>query len=232
MIFDFRKTRHRLLILGFLILVVFVFFSRSVRQKIWNSTDLTVTVKIQDRIDKSVHLRVADFVGNTMEGASFFAAPEFSVFFVGLLTLVAVTDIRHRKFRLRGLIIPVAFLLVVLAEIYGKTVIHHPAPPFYMIKNPVSVFPKYYINEQYSYPSGHAARAVFMALSLFLVTIKPGNHIIMKCRMGVLVGSVGLIYIALVSLSRIYLGHHWFSDVIGGWLIGVGISILEAAILV
>jgi membrane-associated phospholipid phosphatase len=175
--------------------------------------DFAATVKVQDRIDKSAHLRLASLVDNMMEGPSFFASPEFTSIVVLILTGLA-----FRKRKWRALIIPAAFVLIVLIELYGKSIIHHPSPPFSMIKHTTSVFPANYINEQFSYPSGHAARAIFVALTAWMIFRK-------RLWLGVGLGA----YVLLVALSRIYLGHHWLSDVIGGSLLGSGLGLLTMA---
>jgi undecaprenyl-diphosphatase len=117
-----------------------------------------------------------------------------------------------------------------LAEIYGKNVVHHPAPPFFMIKNPTSIFPKYYINDQFSYPSGHAARAVFLAILVYGLAMKQCVNRTMRKKLLLLVGVLGL-YVGFVSISRIYLGHHWLSDIAGGILLGGGTGILALTVL-
>ena len=119
-----------------------------------------------------------------------------------------------------ALVIPLAFGLMTLAEIYGKSVVHHPAPPYFLLKNPSSVFPKYYVWENFSYPSGHAARAMFLATVLYILTKK-------RARVGIALA----IYVSLISLSRVYLGHHWLSDVIGGTLLGSGSGLLTIPLL-
>ncbi|MEK7499342.1 MAG: phosphatase PAP2 family protein [Patescibacteria group bacterium] len=211
-------------LLGLLLLVVFAVFSKYVKNGGLKNADFAVTVKIQERIDTSSRLRLVDLVGNVMEGATFFASPAFTSIIVVVLTGWAAYDRKKKHWRPGALIIPIAFSLIVMGELYGKSVVHHPAPPFYMIKNPTTIFPKFYINEEFSYPSGHAARAVFLALIAF-ITIRQYNNITMRKRLVLLCG-LG-IYVGLVFVSRIYLGHHWLSDILGGGLLGSGLAFLS-----
>jgi membrane-associated phospholipid phosphatase len=219
------KKRSVLVILSVLFLIFFTLFSWAVKRGAFRSEDFAFTVKVQEAIDTSPRLRLSRLVGEVMEGSTFFASPEFSIIIIIFITIIIF--IKTKKNRLGALVIPALFVLLVLAEIYGKNVVHHPAPPFFMIKNPTTIFPKYYINEQFSYPSGHSSRAVFLALSSFYVlfSIFPMG----KKRM--VLGIICVGYILLVSVSRIYLGHHWLSDVIGGGLVGGGISFIAIGML-
>lgn len=217
-----KKTNIIVLGISVTLLIIFYFFSRSVKYGFLKQTDFNTTVKIQERVDKSSRLRLAGFVDNILEGSTFLASPEMSVIAVGIFTLWVMIDIRKKKIRLRALAIPLLFGLLILGEIYGKSVVHHPAPPFFMIKHPTTIFPQFYINEQFSYPSGHTARAVFLALVIWLLIMQQSNNITMRKKLWIVVG-LG-IYVSLVSVSRIYLGHHWLSDIVGGGLLGLGLG--------
>jgi|SRR3989344_5066427 len=241
MMHSIHKKRIGIVFVGILLLSFFYFFSREVKRGFLKQADFTTTVKIQERIDKSSRLRLTSVIGNVMEGSTFFASPAFTSVVVVLLTLAALFDIRKKstqggpalggKIRLRALVIPVLFGLLVLGEIYGKNVVHHPAPLFFMIKNPITIFPTYYINEQFSYPSGHTARAVFMGFVLLSFITYHVPLVKKNFRKWVIIGGTVFFYVVVVALGRIYLGHHWLSDVIGGGLLGGGFGLLTMGII-
>ncbi len=223
--------KKKLIILGIASLIAFAVFSRQIKQGAMRNVDFAATIKIQERIDNSSRLRMARLVGEVMEGSTFFASPEFSVLAILALTAFAAWDRKNKRIRWRAAAIPVLFALLVLGEVYGKTVVHHPAPPFFMIKNPTTIFPKYYINDEFSYPSGHAARAMFIAL---LVSMCQCINVSVKKRANkknTLIGGLLIAYVGLVSVSRIYLGHHWLSDILGGWFLGGGMAVLALGVL-
>jgi undecaprenyl-diphosphatase len=76
----------------------------------------------------------------------------------------------------------------------------------------------------YSFPSGHAMNSLVFYLGLALVT-----WMVFGRRVGVAVLSAGLVIVVLVGISRVYLGLHYVSDVIGGYAAGL-IWLLVAAV--
>jgi undecaprenyl-diphosphatase len=68
-----------------------------------------------------------------------------------------------------------------------------------------------------SFPSGHATNAIAILLLAALVIATKRRSLALAAALGVSL---------LVGLSRLALGVHWPSDVIGGWLWGVGWALL------
>jgi membrane-associated phospholipid phosphatase len=68
----------------------------------------------------------------------------------------------------------------------------------------------------YGFPSGHAMNSFvfYVALGMVVWTV-PGR------RLGLLVLAGGLLLVLLVGISRVYLGYHYVSDVIGGYSAGL-----------
>lgn len=208
----------KLLLIGFC-LIAFALLSKFEDRQVIRDLDFAVTVKVQDAIDRSTRLRLKALTANVLEGSVFFAGP-----LITSLATVVLTGLAFRKRKLWAFLIPLCFALIVGVELVAKEMVHHPPPSFFMIKNPVSMFPKYHVSEEFSFPSGHAARAVFIG---FLIS--DIGYRIMKKRW-ILWTGVG-IYVFLVSLSKIYLGHHWFSDILAGIFLGSGFGVLTASIV-
>ena len=83
--------------------------------------------------------------------------------------------------------------------------------------------------EGQSYPSGHAAYATaYVAIAIVASRVLPN----LAAKAALVAAMLGVA--ALVGLSRIYLGVHYWSDVAGGWGLGLGIFAVcgAAALLV
>jgi membrane-associated phospholipid phosphatase len=87
----------------------------------------------------------------------------------------------------------------------------------------------YYPETGYSFPSGHSATAMTLYGLLGYFFIRSQK----RTRSRVLIGVLASSLILAVGFSRIYLGVHFLSDVLGGYLLGicwliVGIFLTEA----
>ncbi|PKQ29707.1 MAG: hypothetical protein CVT60_03900 [Actinobacteria bacterium HGW-Actinobacteria-10] len=81
------------------------------------------------------------------------------------------------------------------------------------------------IPDTYSFPSGHALAAfLFFGVLFFVVALEARSF---ATRAWTLAACVTIA--ALVALSRVYLGVHWFGDVVASWIVGSGWLTLCAA---
>lgn len=79
------------------------------------------------------------------------------------------------------------------------------------------------INEtSYSFPSGHsminAALYTIIILLLLKNADKKGKRIIVSISL--------VILFVIIGLSRVYLGVHYFGDVLAGWILGVFVAFI------
>jgi undecaprenyl-diphosphatase len=135
-------------------------------------------------------------------------------FVIPLLAVVAILFYRRRR-------LPEA---IFLAAVYtGSGALNFLLKLLFHRNRPTLPWSPGAVND-YSFPSGHAMNSLVFYLGLALVT-----WLVFGRRVGIAVLSAGAVIVLLVGVSRVYLGFHYVSDVIGGYAAGL-IWLLVAAV--
>jgi undecaprenyl-diphosphatase len=204
--------KKNLPIIGFTLFILFVLFSFLVHKDLFTQFDFNTTVKLQDNIP-----RAFDFLFS-----SFSLIGSFEIASVFLLLILTIFK------KLRAIFTLGLFALFHVFELFGKMYVDHPGPPFMFFRYDINfLFPSSYVQPGSSYPSGHSGRTIFISIIFaFLISkfkIKKEYKILMYLLI--------FIFDTIMLTSRIYLGEHWTSDVIGGGLLGASFAFLSLLFL-
>jgi undecaprenyl-diphosphatase len=129
---------------------------------------------------------------------------------LSLLTLVVVGTLWLRQARHRAAFFAISMAGSAVFTEVGKYFVMRARPPVGDVVGAV-------VDHSYSFPSGHTlTSAVFVIALLCVVTpLAPTQTV----KVFLLVAGSFLEF--GIGLSRLYLGFHWLSDVVGAWLIAV-----------
>lgn len=207
------------LLLSILLFLIFVGFSYLVQKNLFQHFDFDTTVRFQNHIDATLAQR--SWFDTLLSVLSLLGSVEF----IALILLIFLIIKRNLGL---FLLIPAAFAGIHLLELFGKLFVRHPGPPFMFFRYDINfMFPSSYVKPGYSYPSGHAARSTFISVIILYFILKSKRFSPLQKK---IIVSLFLVFNLAMMISRVYLGEHWTSDVIGGSVLGTAFGLFSIAL--
>jgi undecaprenyl-diphosphatase len=181
--------KYWVLLLG---LLIFSLFGSFVAAGLFQNVDFAVK--------NFIELHRVDFLTNIAEAISFLGEKTLVIFLFFIL-LVFLWTKRHRLEAVLAILVFVAGIIATQSEKW-----------YFQIARPTGSLVEI---DGASFPSGHASS---FALLAGIAVIALWSFIHQKWQKNVLV-FVAVLLSILVAISRVYLGAHWTSDVIGGLML-------------
>lgn len=196
----------------FLIFICLTVLSLVVLVNKLKTFDLTITNSVENLIPRSLDLPLSVF-------------SIIGTFEVTTLFLASFLVLRKKQ---NGILVFFLFFIGSVIEILGKTFIHHASPPSRFFRYDLNfIFPSSNFQTGYSFPSGHMMRITFIVVTFLILLFKSKMLISRKKILAISL----VLFLIIMALSRISLGEHWASDVIAGFLLGLGLGLINLKFL-
>jgi undecaprenyl-diphosphatase len=135
-----------------------------------------------------------------------------------LITVIATVLLLIHRRRRQAMVFAGAVILAQAASALLKTYVDRPRP---------QIVPHLDLVYSASFPSGHAMMSPVVYLTLAAI-LAAGER--PQSAKAILLAGAALLVVA-IGVSRVYLGVHWPTDVLGGWALGSAIALAASLVL-
>lgn len=167
-------------------------------------------LRYDDPILLGIHRHASPLVDRLMEGITAFGSP----LLMSVLCAAIVALLLWQKRRGDAAFFAFAVIGAGLLNLLAKAFFGRARPELWL-----SIAPR----SDFSFPSGHAMGTMAVACAVVMLARTP--------RSRVLAITLGIVFVVAVGFSRLYLGVHFPSDILGGWLASLawvcGVSVLR-----
>ena len=193
-------------------IIAFVLFTIFILLGVLIKLDLLVT--IDNLMYKIITIRMNDYITYFYKFITFLGSTEFIIFLcVFFLILFMILKKKNIAVIIPSILLISTIFNTVIKLIFGRS-------------RPEKVL-KLVLEDTYSFPSGHTMAAVSMYGILLYIVLKSNINkklkIVLSCILGILP--------ILVAISRVYLGAHYITDVIGAIILATGILLIEIYVI-
>jgi undecaprenyl-diphosphatase len=130
----------------------------------------------------------------------------FGAVYLMLISITMVFFLIWEKHKHEALVLAIILIMGLVINIFLKQIIQRPRP---------GIMPLV-VETSYSFPSGHAMNSTVFYLAIAFYTY----HFTRKRKLSMLVTFGVIILLLLIGFSRVYLGVHYPSDVVAGYVVG------------
>lgn len=200
--YNTKKTHGQLTLAFYLIVSVFIFCELALQVKAYGANHIVIN-EMLFHLFRSIRTPEGDQVmlGLTLLGDKLVLLPVIGILFVWL----AYQKNWRTAWHVLALGVITAGSIFAIKHLVGSI------RPWGVLKN----------TETFSFPSGHTTLATTFYFALALLLVRAGNIKSTKTLY-----TLTAILVSAIGVSRLYLGAHWFTDVLGGWLLSTAIILL------